>query len=467
MPASAAFGSDCLAASAAMARPRRTGLRSLSGRWHRSGPRGDALGRVDEPADELLGRIAFEIADESFVVEDPAHVRFGVHGGILGPISLGVADRFDSMRRLLTAGVSGPTAIGQMGKLRRIGPQRKLMIAVGRVEQKQRLVEDRVAVPDFDDEIFAGLPGHLKWLVAPRRRDRFVTDHRGAFAGVAAIPHLEHLPARKLFRHFDLQVGVMALPQLGGIDRHLGDRHLKCSGHVNGSLCGRMASRGLGVDPSAEATAPRSFCNAAPITGSSGSIQPQMPVPLPKPRANKPKEPFFESRRPPLSHCSKLRRESGETAPSGREVQDRQRYQTAKKPASRTAYDGGMTRTPRHLPVLADEVIRLLDPKPGQIIVDCTLGGGGHARLLAERVGPTGRVIGLDQDAAMLDLARPALAGLPMTLIHGSFDQLRDIFSDRRESRRSTVSWQTWGFARTNSTTLAAGSASNRTAQWI
>ena len=78
----------------------------------------------------------------------------------------------------------------------------------------------------------------------------------------------------------------------------------------------------------------------------------------------------------------------------------------------------------------SDEVIRLLDPKPGQIVVDCTVGAGGHSRLLAERVGPTGRVIGLDQDAAMLELARPRLADLPVTLIHASFDQLREVLND-------------------------------------
>jgi 16S rRNA (cytosine1402-N4)-methyltransferase len=65
------------------------------------------------------------------------------------------------------------------------------------------------------------------------------------------------------------------------------------------------------------------------------------------------------------------------------------------------------------------------------VIVDCTVGGGGHARLLAERVAPSGQVIGLDQDAAMLERARPGLAGVPVTLIHGSFDQLRDLLRDR------------------------------------
>ena len=84
-----------------------------------------------------------------------------------------------------------------------------------------------------------------------------------------------------------------------------------------------------------------------------------------------------------------------------------------------------------HVPVLPAEVVHYLDPQPGQVFVDCTVGTGGHTRLLAERVQPGGRVIGLDQDAAMLDLARPRLAGLPVTLVHASFDQLRDVLREQ------------------------------------
>src|SRR3954471_16014399 len=78
----------------------------------------------------------------------------------------------------------------------------------------------------------------------------------------------------------------------------------------------------------------------------------------------------------------------------------------------------------RHLPVLPREVIDLLDPRPGEVWVDATTGAGGHARLIAERIGPSGRVIGLDQDPTMLDLARVQLNGLPVELIHANFDQL-------------------------------------------
>ena len=62
-----------------------------------------------------------------------------------------------------------------------------------------------------------------------------------------------------------------------------------------------------------------------------------------------------------------------------------------------------------HVPVLAGELIEALDPKPGQIAVDCTLGGAGHARLVAERLGPTGTLIAIDRDptaeAAFAELA--------------------------------------------------------------
>jgi 16S rRNA (cytosine1402-N4)-methyltransferase len=51
-----------------------------------------------------------------------------------------------------------------------------------------------------------------------------------------------------------------------------------------------------------------------------------------------------------------------------------------------------------HIPVLAGELIALLDPRPGAVAVDCTVGGGGHARLVADRVGPAGTLIGIDRD---------------------------------------------------------------------
>lgn len=83
--------------------------------------------------------------------------------------------------------------------------------------------------------------------------------------------------------------------------------------------------------------------------------------------------------------------------------------------------------TPTHVSVLPAEVLRLLDPQPGETWVDATVGAGGHARLLAQKAG---RVIGLDQDPGMLALARPALDGLPVTLVHANFDQLPDVLAN-------------------------------------
>jgi len=84
---------------------------------------------------------------------------------------------------------------------------------------------------------------------------------------------------------------------------------------------------------------------------------------------------------------------------------------------------------PRHVAVMSAEVLEYLAPAPGQILVDATVGAGGHTRLLAERVVPTGRVIGLDQDAAMLERARPLLEGLPVTLVHDNFDRLPHVLA--------------------------------------
>jgi 16S rRNA (cytosine1402-N4)-methyltransferase len=53
-----------------------------------------------------------------------------------------------------------------------------------------------------------------------------------------------------------------------------------------------------------------------------------------------------------------------------------------------------------HVAVLSGELIDLLDPRPGEIAIDCTVGGAGHARLVAERIGPAGTLIGIDRDPA-------------------------------------------------------------------
>jgi 16S rRNA (cytosine1402-N4)-methyltransferase len=53
-----------------------------------------------------------------------------------------------------------------------------------------------------------------------------------------------------------------------------------------------------------------------------------------------------------------------------------------------------------HVPVLAAELLELLDPRPGEVAVDGTFGAGGHARLVADRLGPEGELIAIDRDPA-------------------------------------------------------------------
>lgn len=54
--------------------------------------------------------------------------------------------------------------------------------------------------------------------------------------------------------------------------------------------------------------------------------------------------------------------------------------------------------TAAHVPVLAGELIELTGPEPGETVVDCTFGAGGHARLVADLIGPTGTLIAIDRD---------------------------------------------------------------------
>ena len=85
---------------------------------------------------------------------------------------------------------------------------------------------------------------------------------------------------------------------------------------------------------------------------------------------------------------------------------------------------------PRHVSVLPAEVLAYLAPAPGQVVVDATVGAGGHARLVAEKLLPGGRLIGIDQDPAMLALAGPRLEGLPVTLVQANFDRLPEILAE-------------------------------------
>ncbi|HXP96293.1 MAG TPA: 16S rRNA (cytosine(1402)-N(4))-methyltransferase, partial [Telmatospirillum sp.] len=82
-----------------------------------------------------------------------------------------------------------------------------------------------------------------------------------------------------------------------------------------------------------------------------------------------------------------------------------------------------MTRDTRHVPVLLGAVLNILDPRPGHIVVDCTLGLGGHAAAILQRIKPAGRLIGIDFDPANIVIARENLTsvGGEFELHHGNF----------------------------------------------
>ena len=83
-----------------------------------------------------------------------------------------------------------------------------------------------------------------------------------------------------------------------------------------------------------------------------------------------------------------------------------------------------------HVPVMLAEVLAGLSPQPGGVFVDGTLGGGGHTRALAERVGPNGRIISLDRDPAAIAAANEHLANLPVTPFHANFCDLPEVLAE-------------------------------------
>lgn len=94
-----------------------------------------------------------------------------------------------------------------------------------------------------------------------------------------------------------------------------------------------------------------------------------------------------------------------------------------------------MTTEFKHIPVLLAEVMHYLSPQPGSIVVDCTLGGGGHSSAFADLITPGGTLVGIDQDDVALDAAANTLRlgqhkDTEIILLRGNFGQLDSLLVD-------------------------------------
>ncbi len=92
----------------------------------------------------------------------------------------------------------------------------------------------------------------------------------------------------------------------------------------------------------------------------------------------------------------------------------------------------GRTPAGTHIPVMLDTVMERLAPKPGEIVIDCTLGYGGHARYFARRIGSTGRLIALDADAAQLEITASQMEeeGISISVYPRNFEALDSVTRD-------------------------------------
>lgn len=89
-----------------------------------------------------------------------------------------------------------------------------------------------------------------------------------------------------------------------------------------------------------------------------------------------------------------------------------------------------------HVPVLLNEVIKVMQPKAGEIFVDGTFGGGGHAVEILNRLGPSGRFIGIDADeSAIKDGKKQCEAMKQCELIHGNYADIQTVLEDRNIAR--------------------------------
>ena len=116
-----------------------------------------------------------------------------------------------------------------------------------------------------------------------------------------------------------------------------------------------------------------------------------------------------------------------------------------------------------HVAVLPAPILQLLDAKPGQVMLDCTVGRGGHAAMILPRLSPGGRYIGLDVDPNNLEFTRQRLsaiqaadATLHVDLVHSNFVDARSVLK-RLGVERVDLLLADFGFSSNQMTDPARG----------
>jgi len=90
-----------------------------------------------------------------------------------------------------------------------------------------------------------------------------------------------------------------------------------------------------------------------------------------------------------------------------------------------------MKSEPVHEPVLLQEVLQILDPQPGDFIIDGTFGSGGHSSAILKKISPKGRLLGIDWDEENIKHSKLA-SEKNVTLRHASYANLPEILKKEK-----------------------------------
>src|SRR5687767_14526734 len=95
-------------------------------------------------------------------------------------------------------------------------------------------------------------------------------------------------------------------------------------------------------------------------------------------------------------------------------------------------------RTPeiQHLPVLLEETLAFLEPAREGVVVDCTLGFGGHSRAILVAF-PRARIVAIDQDEAAIEMAKERFTELKerIEFVHSNFSNIKKVLMDKNIDR--------------------------------